>query len=318
MASGHDEGSAPKPPARAPRVAMVVKRSAWSIYVEERNDDRLRELAEVGDKTVAPLKAAHQAHERTVREVKDALAALGAHLTAERHAGEPFDATGLDLVVTVGGDGTLLGASHYVADAPILGINSAPSHSVGFFCGARSGEAEGAIRDALRGSLRRAELTRMAVSINGEIAAARVLNDALVCHASPAATSRYIVRLGDVEEQQKSSGFWIGPAAGSTAAQRSAGGRVLPLTSKQLQLVVREPYTPQGESYRLRRALIPPGSCLAVRSKMHDARIFFDGPDESTEIGYGDAIEFTQSPQSLTVLGISSRRKWSVGAGEQR
>jgi NAD+ kinase len=150
----------------------------------------------------------------------------------------------------------------------------------------------------------------MTVSVTGEVCAGRVLNDALFCHASPAATSRYLVRLGDVEEQQKSSGFWIGPAAGSTAAQRSAGGRVLPLTSKQLQLVVREPYTPQGESYELRRALIPPGETLTVRSKMHDARIFFDGPDTAVDIGYGDVVEFTQAERSLTVLGIASRRKW--------
>ena len=137
-----------------------------------------------------------------------------------------------------------------------------------------------------------------------------MLTDALLCQASPAATSRYIAKLGDVEEQQKSSGFWIGPAAGSTAAQRSAGGRVLPLTSQQIQLVVREPYTPHGESYRLRHALIPPGERLTVRSKLHDARIFVDGPDKVADLGYGDVIEFSQSPEALTVLGISSRRKW--------
>jgi NAD+ kinase len=194
---------------------------------------------------------------------------------------------------------------------PILAINSSPTHSVGFFCGAKRGEAAKAIAAAMRGTLRRTVLTRMQVSVDDKVVAARVLNDALFCHALPAATSRYHIQLGDVGEQQKSSGFWIGPAAGSTAAQRSAGGRVLPLTSKQLQLVVREPYTPQSESYKLRHALIPPGEKLVVRSKIHDAKIFFDGPDSSCDIGFGDIIEFTQARQSLTVLGISSRRKWS-------
>jgi NAD+ kinase len=292
------------------RVAIVVKRSAWQIYVEERHDEHLRELAASGDEAVAPLRASHEAHEGTVREVREALAAVGAEIVAERRAGEPFDSDGLDLVMSVGGDGTLLAASHSVATVPVLAINSAPSHSVGFFCGAKSGAVLEALRSALRGTLRSTVLTRMAVTVNGRLVAARVLNDALLCHASPAATSRYIVRFGDVEEQQKSSGFWIGPAAGSTAAQRSAGGRVLPLTSRQLQLVVREPYTPHGDSYELGRTLIPAGRKLVVRSKMHDARIFFDGPDRATELGYGDVIEFTQAEQSLTVLGISSRRKW--------
>jgi NAD+ kinase len=303
------EGS-PRAAGRSPRVALVVKRSAYRIYVEERHDEHLAALVAHGDPTAAPLFASHEAHERTVGEVKDALAAVGADIVATRLAGEPFEAGGLDLVVTVGGDGTLLSASHFVGDVPVLAINSAPDHSVGFFCGAKSGEARPAIRSAVRGALRRAVLTRMAVTVNGEVVAARVLNDALYCHASPAATSRYLVQLGDVEEQQKSSGFWIGPAAGSTAAQRSAGGQVLPLASKQLQLVVREPYTPHGESYELRHALVSPGKTLVVRSKMHDARIFLDGPDKVVEIGYGDVVSFTQAKEPLTVLGISSRRKW--------
>lgn len=297
-------------PGRPLRVAVVYKRSAWRLHVEERQDPRLKRLVEQRDATVLPLRASHEEHERTVAEVLAALAAVGAEIAITRRTGEGFDAEGLDLVVTVGGDGTLLSASHWVSDVPILGINSAPSHSVGFFCGARSGEAEKAITAAMRGSLRRTVLTRMQVTMNGLPVAARVLNDALFCHASPAATSRYVVRLGDTEEQQKSSGFWIGPAAGSTAAQRSAGGRVLPLTSKRLQLVVREPYTPRRETYRLGHALIDPGHELVVRSKMHDAKLFIDGPDRSIDVGFGDVLAFTQASQPLTVLGISSRRKW--------
>jgi NAD+ kinase len=297
-------------PARRLRVVLVEKRSAYRIQVEERRDPRLEKLLAADDPTIMPLRESHEAHERTVQEVSDALAQVEAEITAVRRTGEAFDATGHDLVVTVGGDGTLLAASHFVGDVPVLAVNSAPDHSVGFFCGAKSGDVLQAIRAATRGALKRAVLTRMQVTVNGAVVAARVLNDALLCHASPAATSRYILRFRDIEEQQKSSGFWIGPAAGSTAAQRSAGGRVLPLTSKQLQLVVREPYTPHGESYDLRHALIPPGEPLTVRSKMHDARIFVDGPDKVVELGYGDVVVFSQAREPLTVLGISSRRKW--------
>ena len=115
-----------------------------------------------------------------------------------------------------------------------------------------------------------------------------------------------------IVEEQKSSGFWIGPVAGSTAAQRSAGGRVLPLGSNKLQLVVREPYTPLGEEYRLRHALVSPGDQLVVRSKIHGAKIFFDGPDRFVDVVRGDVLEFTQSTRSLTLLGISTRRRWGA------
>ncbi|AUX48160.1 inorganic polyphosphate/ATP-NAD kinase [Sorangium cellulosum] len=308
----------PPAPRRPPRVALVVKRSAWRIYREERKDPRITHLIETGDAAVARLKASHDAHEQTVREVTAALDALGAHVELVSGAVQSFDTDGLDLVITVGGDGTLLSASHQVGDVPILGINSAPGHSVGFFCGATSGEAADAIAKALRGSLRSTVLTRMQVTVNDRLATARVLNDALFCHVSPAATSRYVIRLGRAEEEQKSSGFWVGPAAGSTAAQRSAGGRVLPLTSKRLQLVVREPYTPHGEQYRFRHALIQPGASLVVRSKTHDARLFFDGPIHSVSVGFGDVMEFTQAAQSLTILGLSAKRKWGAGSAANR
>jgi NAD+ kinase len=299
---------------RARRVGIVVKRSMWQQRLEERKDPKLRALAEQQDPAILPLISSHRAHEATIVEVREAIGAAGAEVAFQHYAGESFDQDGLDLVVTVGGDGTLLAASHYVMDIPILGVNSAPNHSVGFFCGAKSGEAFTSVDRALRGTLKSTTLTRMKVTLNDRVIAARVLNDALFCHASPAATSRYIVRLGDIEEQQKSSGFWIGPAAGSTAAQRSAGGRVLPLTSKQLQLVVREPYTPSGESYQLRHAMVGPTKRLIVRSKMHDAKIFFDGPDTVVDLGFGDTIEFSQADQSLVVLGITSRRKWATEA----
>src|SRR5262245_22273871 len=115
----------------AKRVALVVKRSAWDRAVDQ-PDDRLHALLESGDPTVAHVRAAHAEHEATVDEVKRALHEHGAKVTAIRTKRDGFDAARFDLVVTVGGDGTLLRASHSVAKTPILGINSSPSTSVGF------------------------------------------------------------------------------------------------------------------------------------------------------------------------------------------
>jgi NAD+ kinase len=293
-----------------PRVAVVSKRSAYRERVEEQKDARIRRLLAAGDPSVARLRASHDEHEATMSEVLATLSVLGVEIVFMGRAGESFDSTLVDLVITVGGDGTLLSASHCVSHVPILGINSAPSHSVGFFCGAQRGNAAVAIGRALQGELRRAVLSRMQVRQNDKVVHARVLNEALFCHISPAATSRYLVSFNGVEEEQKSSGFWVGPAAGSTAAQRSAGGRVLPLTSKDLQLVVREPYTPHGERYDLRRVLIPSTELLVVRSKMHEAKLFVDGPNRSLDVQFGDVLEFSRAPEELTVLGISPTRRW--------
>jgi NAD+ kinase len=292
-------------------VVVVVKRTAYRLFVEEEQDERIARLLRKNDPTVRRMRRSHQEHEGTIAEVGEALEKLGVQAVWVRRAHAPFDPGNAQLVLTVGGDGTLLGASHCVGKTPLLGVNSAPSHSVGFFCGAQKGQVAAALSRALQGKLKAVRLARMAVLIDGRAVSTRVLNDALFCHQSPAATSRYILTLRGVVEEQKSSGFWIGPAAGSTAAQRSAGGKILPLTSEKLQLVVREPYTPEGERLRLTTALIAPNDELFMRSKIRDGRIFIDGPHESFEVDMGSKLVFRRSPESLFVLGLGPRRRWS-------
>jgi NAD+ kinase len=292
------------------KVVVIVKRTAFRLFVEEEQDERITRLLKKNDPTVRRMRKSHDEHERTLAEVGGTLHRLGVDVTWVRRGHAPFDPAAAKLVITVGGDGTLLAASHRVGGTPLLGVNSAPSHSVGFFCGVKMGQAKAAIPRALEGKMRAVKLARMMVLVNGTVVSTRVLNDALFCHRSPAATSRYIVTLGRVVEEQKSSGFWIGPAAGSTAAQRSGGGKILPLTSKKLQLVVREAYTPEGEKLRLTRVLVPDGKELSVRSKIREGRLFIDGPHEFADIEMGDHLVFRRSPESLTVLGLSPSRQW--------
>lgn len=290
------------------RVGLLIKRTAWDLY-QEGKTARVRALLAKKDPTVANIFPAHVAHVETVEVVKEALAASGVDVVRIRTA--RFDDRELDLVVTVGGDGTLLRASHSVSRVPVLAINSAPTYSVGFFCGANRDSASKAIGKALEGSLKGVSLTRMQVRLNGRVVTSRVLNDALFCHQSPAATARYLVEYRGAVEEQKSSGVWIGPAAGSTAAQRSAGGDVLPLRSPNLQMVVREPYEPRGTGYRLTRVIAKPGSPITIRSKSRQMRLFFDGPDQMAKAVLGDVVTFEQSREPLTVLGLSSNRRWT-------
>jgi len=294
---------------------VVAKRTAYRLFVEEEQDERITRLLKNDDPSVRRMRRSHDEHEGTIEEVARALDDLGADVEWIRRAHAPYDPGGARLVVTVGGDGTLLAASHRVGRTPIVGVNSAPSHSVGFFCGVKKGGVRKALAQALEGKLRAVELSRMAVYLNGKPISTRVLNDALFCHRSPAATTRYILKLGRVTEEQKSSGLWIGPAAGSTAAQRSGGGKILPLISTDLQLVVREPYTPAGEKLKLTRVLITGRRELLVHSKIREGRLFLDGPHEQAEIEMGDKLIFQRSPESLTLLGIGARRRWGQHAG---
>jgi NAD+ kinase len=292
------------------RVAYMVKRTGWKTFQEsEGMSKRIAQLVRRNDPTVSRIRATHDHHEKTAKSIEAAFRSLGveAHEIGPRTRDLHLDRYAL--VVTIGGDGTLLRASHKVSDVPVLGINSAPGTSVGFFCGVRDGDVRGAIEAALEGTLPRSVLTRMEVSIDGKVVSSRILNDALFCHQSPAATSRYLIEAKGVSEEHKSSGFWIGPAAGSTAAQRSAGGRVLPLQSSSLQLVVREPYTPKGERFALLRVVTKDDETIVVRSKMRDGALFLDGPAVCEKPRFGDVLTFRRSREPLTLLGIRPSRR---------
>ncbi|MBS2011998.1 MAG: NAD(+)/NADH kinase [Deltaproteobacteria bacterium] len=298
----------------APRVAIVQKRTTYRKFVVEEHDPLIARLLHRRDPTVMRLESSHRAHEETVREVEEAVAEIGARVV---YRGGPRGRIPprVDLVLTIGGDGTLLAASHQIGEGiPLLGINSAPDHSVGFFCGGKKGSVLQTIRRALDGRLPKSELTRMRVELNGRVLHARVLNEALFCHTLPAATSRYILRItredGSYgEEDQRSSGLWIGPAAGSTAAQRSAGGRVLPLGSRRIQYVVREPYRPIGGHFRYALGLLQEGGRLTIRSKIRDAKVFLDGHRIVHSVTIGDVLTMRKGAETLTVLGLATKRR---------
>ncbi len=291
-----------------PRVIVVAKRTAYTRFVVDERDPRAKQLLRRRDPTVAHWADAHQEHQRSLDTVRQVLDRAGVQALWIWRKQAIFDASDADLVIALGGDGTLLAASHSVDSAAILGVNSAPRYSVGFFCAARRQNFQKLFTQALEGRLGSVKLTRMKVTLNGRLSSSRVLNEALYAHSSPAATSRYILSTGGIREEQRTSGFWIGPAAGSTAALRSAGGKVLPLGSRRLQLVVREPYEPHGERYRLLKRVIPPAESVLVQSKMDDAMLWLDGPNREIPVRLGDEVEFSVSDEPLRVLGLSSKR----------
>ncbi len=303
------------------RVLVIAKRSAYDIYVRRHQSERVLDLLARGDPTVARLERADEHHGRTLVELREALDRLGARVSY-RERERVGDTSGYDLVITVGGDGTLLWVSHAVGETPVLGVNSAPMDSVGYLCGARMGDVGARLEALARGELPRVRVARMRVSVDGRAVHRRVLNDALFAHPNPAMTSRYLLDFRGRRDEHKSSGIWLSTPAGSTAAVRSAGGRAMPLRSRLLQFVVREPYTPTGEPFAFERDYIRPDDTFTVLNKMREARIYLDGPRLAIPVEMGQRVTFDLSDEPLTLLGVqaratSERRKSAPGAAAQ-
>jgi NAD+ kinase len=297
-----------------PRVLVVYKKSTYQRYVG-RAQERLEELIEHSDISVEGLLQEHEVHQETLKRAKSALRELGARAVL-RYRPEPMPEEGAwDLIVTLGGDGTLLWASHLADSAtPMLAINSAPDTSVGYFCAGNAHDVDEVLSAALDGRLKSSRLARMRVELGDRLISTRVLNDALYCHESPAATSRYILEHAGNQERQMSSGVWVGPAAGSTAALRSAGGKVLPVGSQKIQFVVREPYRGVDNRYELIKGLVSPGEAVEITSRMTKGRLFLDGTQKVHAVGIGDRVRMNLSDEPLTLLGLKRQSEGSGGA----
>lgn len=283
------------------RVLVVYKKTTLQRIGDD--DGRIQKLLADEDPSVANLQSGHDAHLDTLERARVAFKRLDVKATF-RHRHEK-DGEKWDMVVTLGGDGTLLWASHTVdANTPMLAINSAPETSVGYFCAGDRSNVEETLAAGLAGELKPTKLTRMEVQVDGEVLSTRVLNDILFCHECPAAATRYIMSHDDRVETHVCSGVWVGPAAGSTAAQKSAGGKVLPIGSRRLQWVVREPYLSGDESLRLAKGLVAPDTELRIKSKVRAGRIYFDGAQKVARVDIGSELMLRRSSEKLILLGL--------------
>lgn len=238
-------------------------------------------------------------HEASIAATRKVLGGLG--LTATwLPAGSARGDEACDLILSVGGDGTLLAAARAAGSRPVFGINSAPDFSVGHFCAARIANLETKLEGALQGALPTVALTRLAVEINGNRVPSLALNEVLFAHISPAGTSRYLLGVDGNREAHRSSGVWVSTAAGSTGAIRSAGGEVMALERRELQYLVREPYMVGRSTYRLVTGFTPGG--VEIVSETDRAAVYLDAHADPRVVQFGDEIRIAPADAPLTLF----------------
>lgn len=267
---------------------------------------RAAQLARQGDATAQRILSSDAEQQRTINVVQQTLRQHGIAFTA--FSARDFSATekrkinAADLVITIGGDGTALGTSHYITEGAMLGVNSAPGDSVGHFCHTHRGNFAERLADLLAGRWQPTKLTRLQVTLDDKPLPELALNDVLVAHDCPAATTRYLLELNDVSEEQRSSGIWIATAAGSTAGIKSAGGTRMPLGSQRLQYFVRELYREPQRSYALTRGFLSPQDALVVASKMQKAHLYIDGARTAYDFPFGTRARLQRAAHPLRLL----------------
>lgn len=249
------------------------------------------------------LSRAHEEHYKTFEDLMESLSKAKLPFQ-EVHRDESWPSLdSISYVITVGGDGTVLEASHHIsnADVALIGIKSSPS-SIGYLCYKSASQISELISELKSDHLSLIQVSRLNATIHRvkdgqSFVSNPVLNDFLFTAANPAETSRYRITLGGNQEVQKSSGIWIATAAGSTAAISAAGGSIHPINDPNFQYLVREPYASPGKSFKLVGGNFHPDQQTFELENLVDQGILaLDGHHGILSLGYGDRVVFGSAP----------------------
>lgn len=137
--------------------------------------------------------------------------------------GAPLDTMGIDYLVTVGGDGTILRALQR-GDYEILGVNIS---RVGFLTEVGVGQMGEALERLAEGEYRIDERIKLQVEVEGE-PLPPCTNEAVIHTANVAKIRHFQVRIdGESASRVEGDGMIVATPTGSTAYSLSAGGPIL-------------------------------------------------------------------------------------------
>jgi NAD+ kinase len=270
-------------------------------------------------------KAASREALRTADELSEWLGRRGLEVLLDegtlrargRRGGQPYlPEDPVDLVVVLGGDGTLLSVARSVAAAvPILGVNLG---SLGFLTEVGRSELYPSMVRVLAGqyeieprALFRVDLHRG----NGQSLSYRVLNDAVIAKSALARIIQLTVTVdGNLVGHFRADGLIVSTPTGSTAYNLSAGG---PIVSPLLPVAVITPICPHTLS--LRPLVVREDSPIEVTLETQREEVFLtlDG-QEGTSLGYQNRVLIRRSEAAVLLVKTAGRSFYEGLRGKLR
>lgn len=225
----------------------------------------------------------------------------------------------IDVLVTLGGDGTLLRGAREAGPRgiPVLGCNLG---RLGFLTSSSPGELEEVLGRLAAGEYRVEERLTLRVTVlsegrepgdggPGESGAFYALNDAVVHKSGFARLITLRVEVdGEEVGQYSADGIVLATATGSTAYSLSAGGPVL---VPDLDALVATPISPH--TLAIRPLVLPADAVLEVevRPRSEQPVLTVDG-QSGTSLEPGDRVRASRSGQPVKLVQFPGRSFFSV------
>jgi NAD+ kinase len=219
-----------------------------------------------------------------------------------------------DLVVVLGGDGTLIGTAGRIAEAganvPILAVNFG---SLGFLTEITLPELHESLESALDGEADVDErmMLRARTLRDGDVYTERfVVNDVVINKAALSRIIELSVMVGDqVIMQVRADGLIVATPTGSTAYNLAAGG---PIVHPTVDAMLLTPIAPHMLTNR--PVVLPAAWEVRVEPQMNgneEVYVTFDG-QSGHPLQPGDVVEIQRADRTLRLLRASNRTYFDV------
>jgi len=178
-----------------------------------------------------------------------------AHLAGKKAT--QIEKMAVDLVLVVGGDGTVMRTAQRVGETPILGVKVG---ALGFLCETTPETVKDALEKVLSGRYYLEHKTKLKAKCK-DLDLPDILNEVLVTTSKPSKIlSLSVLKDGAPLHRGKADGVIISTTTGSTAYALSAGG---PVIDPQLDVMEITFICPLSAG--LRPIIVPPSSTIEVR-----------------------------------------------------
>jgi NAD+ kinase len=229
-------------------------------------------------------------------------------------AGKSALASGVDMVLVLGGDGTLLSMADCIGEAssgiPILGVNFG---SLGFLTEITLPELYPSLEAALdgRAHVENRMMLRSTTERDGRTLARLIaLNDAVITKTARSRMIDLSVSVGDeFVTRVKADGLIIATPTGSTAYNLAAGG---PIVHPNVDALILTPIAPHTLTNR--PVVIPATSAVRVQPNMEERDevfVTFDG-QAGFQLQAGDEITVRRAETPLRLIRPSTRSYFEV------
>jgi NAD+ kinase len=200
-----------------------------------------------------------------------------------------------DMIVVLGGDGTMLRAARQAAlyDTPLLGVNLG---TMGYLTDAEAGDAFGALESALAGECALEKRMMLECKPLGESFIA--LNDVCISRgSSPRLVTIQLGINGEYIDTVRADGVIISTPTGSTAYSLSAGGPILKPDSEMIVITFICPH-----SLHIRPFVAPATDVVSIGVEgACDAVLSMDGESKAATVP-GRLMEIRRSKYCATVM----------------